>query len=190
MVAKVDTSILPTVNSINLGNATTGWGTVYAGTFQGANLTTGAAATAGTITGDWSLSAGSKLDATYADLAEKYVADAEYEPGTVLVFGGSEEVTTTTTTGDRRMAGVVTTNPAYSMNSECAGEFVAEVALQGRVPCKVLGKVRKGDMLVASGIAGFAIVNNDPKTGSVIGKAISNKDDDARGIVEVAVGRL
>ena len=190
MVAKVDTSILPTVNSINLGNATTGWGTVYAGTFRGANLTTGSSTTAGTITGDWSLSSGSKLDATYADLAEKYVADATYEPGTVLVFGGSEEVTTTTTTGDRRMAGVVTTNPAYSMNSECAGEFVAEIALQGRVPCKVIGKVRKGDMLVASGIAGFAIVNNDPKTGSVIGKAISNKDDDARGIVEVAVGRL
>ena len=187
--AKVNTSIIPSGTG-TIGVNATRWNNVYSNTVTTPVLTTGASTTAGTITGDWSLSSGSKLDATYADLAEKYVADADYEPGTVLVFGGEQEVTVTTTKGDRRMAGVVTTNPAYSMNSECAGEFVAEIALQGRVPCKVLGRVRKGDMLVASAVPGYAIVDNDPKTGSVIGKALENKDTDTKGVIEVAVGRL
>ena len=76
------------------------------------------------------------------------------------------------------------------MNKECVGEHVVELALQGRVPCKVLGAVRKGDMLVASAMPGYAIVDNDPKTGSVIGKSLTHKADDNKGIIEVAVGRL
>jgi len=186
---KVDTSIVPS-GTPTLGVNATRWNNVYSNEVTTPSLTTGAAATAGTITGDWSLSSGSKLDATYADLAERYAADAEYEAGTVLVFGGEAEVTVTTTKGDRRMAGVVSTNPAYSMNKECEGKNVVEIALQGRVPCKVLGQVRKGDMLVASAVPGYAIVDNDPKTGSVIGKALQNKDDDGKGVIEVAVGRL
>ena len=65
-----------------------------------------------------------------------------------------------------------------------------ELALTGRVPCKVIGKVAKGDMLVTSAIPGYAIVDNDPKLGTVIGKAVGTKDDDGRGVVEVVVGRL
>jgi hypothetical protein len=189
MNGKVSTSIIPS-GSGTLGVNGTRWNNVYGTTVTTSALTTGASSTAGTITGDWSLSTGSRMDATYADLAERYAADMSYEPGTVLVFGGDEEVTVTNTKGDRRMAGVVSTNPAYSMNKECVGEHVVELALQGRVPCKVLGAVRKGDMLVASAMPGYAIVDNDPKTGSVIGKSLTNKADDNKGIIEVAVGRL
>jgi hypothetical protein len=76
------------------------------------------------------------------------------------------------------------------MNSALEGEHVIALALQGRVPCKVLGKVEKGDILVSAGIAGYAIVDNDAKVGTVIGKAVSAKDDNGYGIVEIVVGRV
>jgi len=132
---------------------------------------------------------GTATEAYYADLAENYVADAAYEPGTVVEFGGAAEVTQSTTHGTHRVAGVVSTNPAHLMNSHCEGEYVVAVALQGRVPCKVIGKVAKGDMLVASNIPGYAIVNNTPTVGSVIGKALADKLDGDRGVVEVVVGK-
>ena len=133
---------------------------------------------------------GTASQANYADLAEKYVADVAYEPGTVLVFGGDNEVTACTTKGDRKIAGVVSTDPAYLMNNALEGDTVIPLALTGRVPCKVIGRVEKGDMLVTSGVPGYAIVDNDPKLGTVIGKAVGTKDDDDRGVVEVVVGRL
>ena len=133
---------------------------------------------------------GTSTNALYADLAENYLGDAQYEPGTVLVFGGVAEVTITNTKGDRRVAGVVSTNPAHLMNSALEGDYVVALALQGRVPCKVLGKVEKGDILVSAGIAGYAIVDNDAKVGTVIGKAVSAKDDNGYGIVEIVVGRV
>jgi len=133
---------------------------------------------------------GTATQAQYADLAENYLGDAEYESGTVLVFGGDAEVTVTNTKGDHRVAGVVTTNPAYLMNSHLEGDHVTGIALQGRVPCKVIGKVSKGDMLVTSAIPGYAMVDNNPSIGRVIGKAVGTKDDDGKGIVEVVVGRV
>jgi len=133
---------------------------------------------------------GTATNARYADLAENYLGDADYEPGTVLVFGGAEEVTVCASKGDHRVAGVVTTNPAHLMNSALEGEHVVGVALQGRVPCKVIGRVQKGDMLVTSAVPGYAIVNNNPSIGTVIGKAVTTKDSDDRGIVEVVVGRV
>jgi hypothetical protein len=105
------------------------------------------------------------------------------------VFGGDAEVTTTQAKGDRKVAGVVTTNPAHLMNSHLKGDNVVGLALQGRVPCKVLGKVEKGDLLVTSAIPGYAIVDNDPKVGTVIGKALENKTDTDKGIIEVVVGK-
>ena len=128
--------------------------------------------------------------ANYADLAENYIGDEAYEAGTVVVFGGDEEITACTIKGDRKVAGVVSTNPAYLMNNKLEGDTVVPLALTGRVPCKVIGHVAKGDMLVTSAIPGYAIVNNDPSLGTVIGKAVGTKDDDGRGIVEVVVGRL
>jgi len=149
-------------------------------------LSTGANTTAGTITGNWSLSTGSQLRATYADLAEYYEADKPYEPGTVVEFGGEKEVTIAED-GTTRVAGVVSTNPAYVMNSQCQGEHIVALALQGRVPVKVRGTIRKGDMLVSAG-EGYARPMIHPYIGSVIGKSLENFEGE--GIIEVAVGRL
>jgi hypothetical protein len=149
-------------------------------------LTTGANTTAGTITGNFSLSAGSRLNATFADLAEYYEADKTYEPGTVLEFGGDKEVTLAED-NTTRVAGVVSTNPAYVMNSTCEGEHTVALALQGRVPCKVRGKIFKGDMLVSGG-NGFARPVLFPVLGTVIGKALENFEGE--GVIEVAVSRL
>jgi len=153
------------------------------------NITTGAAATAGTITGNWSLTAGSRMQATYADLAEYYEGDREYAVGTVLVFGGDKEVTESTTHRTTRVAGVVSDQSAYIMNAGCPGIKTC-VALQGRVPVNVIGAVAKGDMLIASSIPGYAVVDNDPKVGTVIGKAVGVKTDSDRGTVEAVVGRV
>ena len=151
------------------------------------SFSTGANTTAGNITGNWSLTTGSKLAATYADLAEYYEADAQYQPGTVLEFGGDKEVTIAED-GTTKVAGIVSTNPAYVMNSACKGEHIVALALQGRVPCKVRGNIKKGDMLVSAGY-GFARPAPFPVLGTVIGKSLENFDG-IEGIIEVAVGRL
>lgn len=149
-------------------------------------LTTGANTTAGTVTGNWTLTAGSRFNATYADLAEYYEADQHYEPGTVLEFGGDKEVTIAED-GTTRVAGVVSTDPAYAMNAKCPGIAVA-IALQGRVPCKVRGTIRKGDMMVSGG-NGYARPMSTPIMGTVIGKALENFDG-VEGVIEIAIGRL
>ena len=170
--------------AVTAGSTTT---VTAGGTVTTTNLTTGATATAGTITGNWSLGAGSKLNATYADLAEHYVADAHYEAGTVLEFGGMNEVTLAAD-ATNKVAGIVSTNPAYVMNSMCAGEYIIQLALQGRVPCKVRGSIRKGDMLVSAG-DGFARPTTAPLIGTVIGKSLEDFTGTS-GVIEVAVGRL
>jgi len=151
-----------------------------------ATITVGSNSNVGTFTGNFSLSAGSRLNATYADLAEYYEADKIYEAGTVLEFGGDKEVTLAAALTPR-VAGVVSTNPAYVMNSTCEGEHIVAIALQGRVPCKVRGTIHKGDMLVSAG-GGFARPSSIPLMGTVIGKALENFQGE--GIIEVAVGRL
>lgn len=153
------------------------------------NLTTGSSATAGTVTGNWSLTSGSRFEATYADLAEYYEADTEYDVGTVMILGGSKEVTQSTEHCTTKIVGVVSNSAAFTMNQDCPG-IAACIALVGRVPVKVIGTVDKGDMLVASAIPGYAIVDNNPKLGSVIGKAIESKADADKGFVEIVVGRL
>ena len=126
--------------------------------------------------------------AQYADLAENYSADAAYEPGTVLDFGGKNEVTLSVISGSNRVAGVVSTNPAYLMNSMLATEHVAALALTGRVPVQVIGTVCKGDMMVSAG-NGQACASATPALGSVIGKALENFDG-SQGIIEIVVGRM
>jgi hypothetical protein len=126
--------------------------------------------------------------AQYADLAENYSADAEYEPGTVVEFGGDAEVTISNESGSTRIAGVVSTQPAYLMNSHMEAEHVTAVALMGRVPVKVVGPVRKGDMMVSDG-AGRAKSATRPEMGSVIGKALENFNG-AYGMIEVVIGKL
>ena len=165
MNGQVNTNIIPT-GTRNIGSSSNTWSTVYATTFSGTATT-----------------------AKYADLAENYLADGEYEAGTVIALGGTAEVTATVTMKDHRVAGIVSTNPAHLMNSHLKGEHVVAVALTGRVPCKVIGKVSKGDMLVSSNVPGYAMVDNDPRIGTMIGKAIEDKLDDNKGVVEVLVGK-
>jgi hypothetical protein len=171
----------------NVGSAA--GGVVNLGT--GGTLTTGSNGNAGNIVGQWSLVGTSRMQATWADLAEYYTADHDYQPGTVLVFGGDAELTTTNVKGDTRVAGVVSENPAFLMNQECAGTRVA-LALQGRVPCQVMGKVRKGDLMITGPMHGVAVAAKNGKTGvgTVIGKALEDYDSDEIGVIEVAVGRL
>jgi hypothetical protein len=129
--------------------------------------------------------------AQYADLAEKYVADALYNFGTVLVFGGDHEVTISQKTMDTRVAGVVSTNPAYIMNAGLEGEHVVLLALQGRVPAKVVGPVGKGDILV-TGPNGYATVNNTPAVGTILGKALETFNattENPTAIIEIVVGK-
>ena len=177
-------------NTYDLGSSTNKYSSVYSATLQTNTLTTGGPDVAGTVEGDWTLTAGSSFQATFADLAEWYAADADYEPGTVVVFGGSEEITVTNTKGDHRVAGVVSTDPAYLMNAGIECEHKTALALQGRVPVKVVGRVQKGDLLVTSAIPGYATVNNTPTVGTIIGKAVGTKEDLEKGIVEVLVGRV
>jgi len=153
------------------------------------SISTGDALTEGTILGRWSLSGASRLQATYADLAEYYEGDQEYEAGTVLVFGGDAEVTTTDQMNDTRSAGVVSTDPAYVMNDGQAGIRVC-LALAGRVPCRVVGRVKKGDMLTTSATPGHAVRVTTPTLGAIIGKALEDKDYGEAGVIQVAVGRV
>jgi hypothetical protein len=126
--------------------------------------------------------------ALYADLAEIYSADAEYAPGTVVSFGGNQEVTKSTVAGDPRVAGVISENPSYLMNSGLQAEHRAAVALTGRVPTLVIGPVAKGDMMISAG-NGRARASATPAMGTVIGKALVNFDGDL-GTIEIVVGRL
>ena len=125
--------------------------------------------------------------AQYADLAEKYEADAEVEPGTVVHFGGEKEVSMCDVDHCQAVAGVVSTAPAFRMNDDLEAEHVAMVALQGRVPCKVTGPVHKGDMMVSAG-NGMARAEANPKVGAVIGKALENWEG-GEGVIEVVVGK-
>jgi hypothetical protein len=134
---------------------------------------------------------GTATQARYADLAERYEADSYYEPGTVLVFGGDKEVTTTFTVADTRVAGVVSTDPAYLMNAEAGDNSThPAVALRGKIPVKVSGAVKKGDVLVSSFIPGYAEVAanqfNIPAA-AIIGKSLENKEDTGTGIIMMVV---
>jgi hypothetical protein len=192
-------NITPTAGNLyDLGAAGNRYSRVYANNFYGTfNGPVGSSTSTNTANylvqrdslGNFSASIINAIatQAKYADLAEKYTSDAEYEPGTVLIFGGAKEVTIARDYQDTRIAGVVSTKPAYLMNSECDG---VEVALQGRVPVKVVGTIRKGDLLVASGAPGVATVGVNPKVGSVIGKAIENYDSQRVGFIEAVVGRV
>jgi len=184
----VTTAAQPNITSVSTSFTSLTFTNAQTITANNITFSTGSNTNLGTFTGNFSLSAGSRLNATYADIAEKYVADATYLPGTVLMFGGEFEVTLAYTFDSTKVAGVVTTNPAYSMNSALEAEHVAEIALQGRVPCKVIGPIEKGDLMVSAS-NGHATANNEARAGTIIGKALENFNGDF-GTIEVAVGRF
>lgn len=151
----------------DIGQSNNKFGTVFANTFSG-----------------------TATEAQYADLAENYLADDNYEPGTVLILGGEAEITSTDVEADVRVIGVVTTAPAHLMNSALTGSNVTGIALRGRVPCKVTGTVQPGDILVSSSYPGYAVKAEDANSVNplaVIGKAISSKNSEGFGTVEIVV---
>jgi hypothetical protein len=131
---------------------------------------------------------GVSTQAKYADLAENYQADKAYSPGTVLMFGGTYEVTLADV-GTTAVAGVVSTNPAHLMNGQLSGSNVVPLALTGRVPCMIIGPVKKGDMMVSAGF-GYARTGPNPSVGQVIGKALEDYPMASKGVIEVVVGRV
>jgi hypothetical protein len=175
-------------NVSDIGTSTNWWNTVFATTMLTGNLSTGASGTVGKITGTWQLNSGSTLQATYADLAEKYSADAYYEPGTVLVFGGNQEVTISNNDMSYQVAGVVSTNPAFILNSNIFTTYIVDLALIGRVPTKVLGPVKKGDLMVST-YNGLARAENNPAVGTVIGKSLEDFNSNTIGTIQLVVGK-
>jgi hypothetical protein len=179
------TGTVSATGNIAGGNLTVGTGTITGGNIVNANGN--GIGNIGSSSVYFNTIFAKATSAQYADLAEKYEADAEYAPGTVLAFGGAKEVTLSTEAGSTRVAGVVSTNPSYIMNAGLTAEHVAMVALQGRVPCRVVGPVAKGDMMVAAG-NGAARVDNSARAGTIIGKALENFSG-AEGTIEVVIGR-
>ena len=153
-------SLIPTANNTyNLGSSGLKYNTVYATTHT----------------------------STSADLSEVYESDSNYDTGTVVIFGGDNEVTQSTIAEDTRVAGVISENPAYIMNDGSEGQTVA---LAGKVPCRVQGTVLKGDLLTTSGAKpGCAKKAFSPKVGSIIGKAMEDKNDAGESLILISVGR-
>jgi len=105
----------------------------------------------------------------------------------VVVFGGEKEITVTSQENDHRVAGVISTDPAYMMNSEAEGQYVA---LRGRIPCKVIGPVKKGDVLITSSRPGFAMASDQPhfvSASCMVGKALQDHLTPSEGVIEVVV---
>ena len=142
----------------------------------------------GSTTKQYNLVYAKATSAQYADLAEIYVTDSTYDVGTVMIFGGANEVTQSTISHDTRVAGVISEDPAYLMNSGSEGQAVA---LVGKVKCKVHGMIKKGDLLTTCGThPGHAQKAINPVLGSVIGKAIEDKTDPGESAILISVGRL
>ena len=143
----------------------------------------------GTPTNMWRAVYGHSIEATYADLAERYEADTEYSVGTVVVFGGEKEITTTLVDEDVSVAGVISGDPAYKMNSHAGTDLTHPyVALRGRVPCNVVGPIKKGDLLTTSDVAGYAkSVGKIDKGAAVFAKSLQEDMSDGFKIIEVVI---
>lgn len=152
-------------------------------------LTTGANTTTGNITGNWSLTAGSRLNATYADLAERFEADQIYSAGTVVQIGGLKEITAVKYELAEDVFGVISDSAGFVMNSSAGNNDThPAVAVSGRVPVNVTGKVAKGQRLVSAGegVARAARVG-EATAFNTIGRALEAKTTDGLGYVEAFV---
>ena len=161
----------------------------YTGNLQPSLVTTSAIAGGGTISGVWTLASGARLNATYADLAERFEADATYDAGTVVELGGEAEITAVVNELSEDVFGVVSNTAAYLMNAGAGDDLThPPVAVGGRVQVKVTGKVRKGQRLVSAGngIARAAKIG-EATSFNVIGRALANKTTDDVGTVEAFV---
>ena len=143
----------------------------------------------GSVSKAYNLIYAKATSAQYADLAEIYESDQPYPVGTVVIFGGDKEITQAMADADPRVAGVISENPAYLMNSNAIGQ---PVALMGKVSVCVRGVVKKGQMLVSLP-GGLARAENNPAVGTVLGKALEDTVDYAGegmlSVIQVVVGR-
>lgn len=158
-------------------------------TFYGNVVSTGANTNTGTITGNWTLSTGSKLNSTYADLAERFESDAYYEPGTVVELGGEKEITAVKDDLSENVFGVISDTAGYVMNGAVGNDTShPPVALAGRVNVKVIGSVNRFDRLVSAG-NGMARAGKKEEltTFNVIGRALAAKEDSGVGVIEAVV---
>lgn len=153
-------------NAYNIGSINHRLNTVYATTFNGV-----------------------ATSAQYADLAERFEADAEYDPGTVVAIGGDKEVTQVEAELCDDVFGVISTAPAHLMNAGAGSNAThPPIAVSGRVPVKVTGPVKKGDRLVSAG-RGLArsAKKSEITPWNVIGRALAHKTTDGVGTVEAIV---
>lgn len=168
-------SSLSVTGNISGGNMSVSTGTITLGSIVNANGN--GAGNIGSSTGYFDTVFARATSAQYADVAEKFASDREYASGTVLIFGGTQQVTACDRYADARAAGIVSTNPAYLMNSGAPG-ITVDLALVGQVPCRVMGPVSKGDLLTTSSDVGHAC-RLDPdhwRPGVIIGKALESCD--------------
>jgi len=158
-------------------------------TLRGNVLTTGANTNLGSITGNWTLTPGSKLNSTYADLAERYAADDDLAPGTVVEIGGSKEITKVKDELSENVFGVVSNTAAYLMNSMSGSDAThPPIALVGRVTVKITGTILKGQRLVSAGNGiARAAQPGEATTFNTIGRALADKNTNDLGTVEAVV---
>ena len=187
-----DGTVTITNGAISGAQAITSFATVTGSTLTDGTASINSGAITGATTGNFSgtvtagLFSGTATQARYADLAEKYTADADYEAGTVVKIGGDAEITLTTEHADTEVFGVISTDPAYLMNKDIDG---LPVALQGRVPVKVIGRIAKGQRLTTSDVPGIAwAADEDTPLQAIIGRSLENKDDGDQGVVEAVIG--
>lgn len=177
------------------GTTVTASGAVTGGTLTDGTASLAGGALTGATTGNFSgtvtanLFSGTATAARYADLAEVYATDADYAPGTVVMIGGEAEITQTLSRAETEVFGVISTDPAYLMNKDADG---LPVALQGRVPVKVVGPVAKGERLISSDIPGVAVGVSEEdfahQLQAIIGRSLENKTDEAESLVEAVIG--
>lgn len=158
-------------------------------TFNGRVITTGANTTQGNITGNWTLTTGSRLQATYADLAERFEADEIYEPGTVVELGGLKEITIVKSELSEDVFGVVSNTAAYLMNAGAGDDNThPPIAVSGRVHVKVKGTVKKGDRLVSAGNGLARSAKQGEATAfNTLGRSLADKGSIDVGMVEAIV---
>ena len=141
------------------------------------------------INGSTGVITGNQIDANYADLAERFEADAELSPGTVVELGGINEITQVNADLSDTVFGVISTRAAYMMNSRAGTNAThPPVAMTGRVPVRTIGRVSKGDRLVSAGNGlARAAQAGEATAFNVIGRALKDKVDTAEGTVEAIV---
>ena len=180
-----------TYNNANVFDYLTGSNSIaqFTGNIAPTKITTSNIAGGGTIFGVWTLGTSARLNATYADLAERFESDSPYDAGTVVELGGEAEITAVVHELSEDVFGVVSNTAAYLMNAGAGNDDThPAVAVGGRIHVKVTGKVRKGDRLVSAGNGIARSASEGEATAfNVIGRALANKTTDSVGTVEAFV---